>query len=434
MKRLLYLGSIALLLTSFGIAGGRTYAAHSAAPPPPPGGKLTLHLCMSFPFGVAAYTDLANGMRRGIQLANGQLRKKMATVGIALGAPRAFDDARSDGVDYGTDQERQNALNCLADQHAIAYMGTLNSGATAISEPILNKAGMVMVSPANTSPTLTDPALRASHEPATLSHKFKYLTFYRTVTTDSLQGPAGAAYFKKTLHVNSYFLIDDKQTYGAGLAAKFDRYAKNKLSMTQSGIGHVDPTSAASIAETADAVADQVLSRKPQAVYYGGNPPQGGPLLRRLRAKGFTGPFLGGDALFNQAFITTNGASTANAYTTSVGPDPLKASAGFRSAYKKAFPGKALGPYDAPAYDAALATLQAIYRAKSQGKLTGGIANMRHAILPYMSATKIPGATGVTTFDRNGDTTNRIISIYGVTGSSWKFKGQAPSLGILPVP
>jgi branched-chain amino acid transport system substrate-binding protein len=433
MKRLLYISGAIVLITSFTF-GGKTFAAHQARPSH---ANATLHLCLSFPFGVGAYADLANGIRRGVQLANSQWRARLKSVGVTLTTPIAYDDARADGVDYGTDTERNNALKCLSDSHAIAYIGTLNSGATLVSEPILNRAGMVMISPANTNPILTTPGARAAQEPATYNHTYKYVTYYRTVTTDSIQGPAGAS-FMKSLGQTQYYLVDDKQTYGAGLADKFNRYATGHLGMHQVGLGHIDPTSAASIAETADAVASLVLSSHAPAVYFGGNPPEGGPLLKRLRATGFTGPFVGGDALFNQSFITDNGNSTSNTYATSVGPDPLKTSKAFRKAYQKAFPAPfkklGIGPYDAPAYDAAGVALTAIWQAAKHGKLTGSIGAMRKALIAYVHNVSYSGATGITSFDKDGDTTNKIISIYAVNGTAWKFRAYAPKVSIPPVP
>lgn len=426
MKRLFYLCSALVLVTSFGFTGGRGFAARQEAP------MMSVRLCVSSPFGVAALTALSMGIYRGAQLATMQWRSRFRPLHLNLLPPLRKDDARSDAVTYGTDQERNNALQCIADHSVLGYIGTLNSGAALVSEPILNRGAMVMVSPANTNPVLTSPKQRAAQEPATYNHRLQYVTYYRTVTTDNLQGPAGAAFMKTSLGAKTYYLVDDKQTYGAGLAAAADHYAQSKLGLRRLGIGHVDPTDSSSIASSSDAVADQVVSAHPNAVYYGGDSETGIALARDLRKKGFTGPLLGGDAIFNADWIKRTGKGSVANYATSVGPDPLKASANFRSAYARAFH-TAIGPYDATSYDAANIVLQAIFRAAQTHKLTGGIFNMRKAVLAYVATAHHMGATGLTTFDRNGDTTNRIISIYAVRGTDWKFVAQAPPVaGILP--
>jgi len=421
MKRLFYVCSALVLVTSFGLTGGRGFAARQAAP------MMNVRLCFSSPFGVALYTAFVNGMFRGVELANSQWKSRFRAVHLNLLPPLKYDDARSDGVDYGTDQERSNALKCIADHTVLAYMGTLNSGASLVSEPILNRAAMVMISGANTNPILTDPRSRAAQEPATYNHQLAYVTYYRTVTTDNLQGPDGAAFMKSRLHAKKYFLIDDKQTYGAGLAAAMDRYAQSKLGLQRVGQGHIDPSSADTIATTTDAVADQVVSSHPDAVYFGGNSATGVALPRDLRKKGYNGPIIGGDAVVNTAFVKAEGQYAVNNYATSVGPDPVATSRNFRTAYNRMFH-TALGPYDATFYDGANIALQAIYRAAQAGKLKGSIYNMRKAVITYVATIRHPGATGLTTFDRNGDTTNRIISLYTVSGAGWKFIGQAPLL------
>src|SRR5205807_8329289 len=141
-------------------------------------------------------------------------------------------DDKPDGSTYSPDVERSNALKCIANKGAMGYVGTLNSGAALVSEPVLNRAHMVMISPANTNPELTavkpyaGAGGRASQEPATFNHQIPYVTYYRTVTTDALQGPAGAVYAGRYLGAKSVYIVDDKLTYGAGLAATFKAEAQ----------------------------------------------------------------------------------------------------------------------------------------------------------------------------------------------------------------
>ncbi|MGH7406365.1 MAG: ABC transporter substrate-binding protein, partial [Candidatus Methylomirabilales bacterium] len=53
--------------------------------------------------------------------------------------------------------EAENAQKAVTDKDAMAYIGTYNSGAAKVSIPITNKAGLVMITPANTWPGLTKP-------------------------------------------------------------------------------------------------------------------------------------------------------------------------------------------------------------------------------------------------------------------------------------
>ena len=58
---------------------------------------------------------------------------------------------------------------------------------------------------------------------------------------------------------------------------------------------------------------------------------------------------------------------------------------------------------------------------------------MRVAILPYVAHVRWHGATGITSFDRNGDTRHRVISMYGTRNGKWVFVGVAPKVtGVSP--
>jgi branched-chain amino acid transport system substrate-binding protein len=431
MKRLFYTCSVLALVTSFTIAGGRTYAAHQAASSK--GSMQQVRLCVSTPIGVPALKDLSQGIYNGVRLAVNQWRARFARAKLDLVDSLEMDYAKSDGSGYSTDIERQNGLRCLAQGNTYGYIGTLNSGAALVSEPVLNRGGMAMISPANTNPSLTAPSGRAAQEPATASGKLHYVSYYRTVTTDNLQGPAGAAFYKSGLKISSYFLVDDKLTYGAGLAQTFSHYGTTKLGMKQVGTGHIDPTDSASIAASGDSVSDQVVASHADGVYCGCDSETAFSFVRDLRTKGYTKPVMGGDAIFNQSWITNTKNGSINNYATSVGPDPLKSSRAFRAAYKRLFPGTVIGPYDATAYDAASILLNAVLEAHASGTLKGNGFSRRAAVLKFVSQTRYLGATGLTTFDHNGDTTNRIISIYAVKGGTWKYLAEAPKLpGLSP--
>ncbi|MDQ2744971.1 MAG: branched-chain amino acid ABC transporter substrate-binding protein, partial [Chloroflexota bacterium] len=318
MKRITTACSILMIVTMLGVTGGRTFAAHQASPAR---AMQSVALCSSTPYGVPALQQLSQGIRNGLILATRVWKPKFHAIGVNLAGPYNYDDARSDGVSYGTDQEHANALKCIASNLTYGYIGTLNSGAAQVSEPILNNAGMVQISPANTGPVLTAPSSRASQEPATYHHRLHYVTYYRTVTTDNLQGPTGAQFMKNGLGAHKYFLVDDKTTYGAGLAQQMDLFAHNRLGMTRVGIGHIDPTDASSIAQSSDAIADQVVSAKPDGVYCGCDSENAIALARDLRNKGYTKPLVGGDALVNSSWVKLTGNGSIDNFATSVGPD-----------------------------------------------------------------------------------------------------------------
>lgn len=432
MKRLMYGASMLVLAGSFSFAGVSTksYAAHLAAPSSR--AVTTFRLCASAPINVPALHLLVKGIFNGAVLATEQMRPKFRAIGLNLAEPLTMDDSLPDASSYSTDKEIANAHNCLSQTNTIGYDGTLNSGAAIVSEPILNKGGMVMISPANTNTALTcaRPAVRAAQEPATYHHQLKYLTYYRTLTTDAIQGPSDAEYMNKVLHISKYYLVDDKQAYGVGLATNFNIQA-SKLGMTRVGYGHIDPTD---VGASSVAVANAIAAAKPQAVFYGGDSETGLALPRLLRQQGFNGPIMGGDAIENTDWIKASPRGAVSNFASVPGPDVFRAAKSFRTAYARRFH-VALQTYEATSYDAAKIMLSATLKAARAGKLKGTIQADRRAILPYVASIKYFGATGETTFDRNGDTTNRVVGIYKAQpGSiSWSFAGRAPKApGALP--
>lgn len=436
MKRLLYLVGVAPMLLS-GVLAANVMAAPSHAK------KVTLQLCSSTPFGVPALKQLSQGIRNGEHLALIDMSKPLAAAGVKMLPPKDMDDAKSDGSSYSPDKEASNARTCTANAHTIGYIGTLNSGAALYSEPITNRAFMVQVSPANTFPGLTSvkpfqgSGGRKAQEPYTYSHKISSVTYYRTVTTDALQGPAGVIFAKSKLHVKSVFVIDDGLQYGVGLASSFKAAAKAK-GLSVLGTGRVDSSSPAAEASTSNQLAQTVMSKKPNLVYCGCDSETIVPLPRALQKAGFRGTFMGGDALVNTTYIKNEGSASSNNYATSVGPDVSKQPKTFKGLYKRHFPAffKNPGPqaYDATSFDATTAVLKAIVAAAKAHRLTGSITNMRKAVAMDVGKVNFQGATGLVAFDKNGDTLNRIISVYRVKGGSWKFVKQLKPTGYAPAP
>ena len=427
MKRFLYpVISAALLLSS--VMAANVFAASSHSPRASK--TITVQLCSSGPYGVGALKDLWQGVRNGVDLAIYNMRPTLRKVGVAIGPQIRLDDAKADGTSYDPNVEHSAALRCLSNRSTMGYVGTLNSGAALVSEPVLNRAHMVMISPANTNPELTSvkpyagAGGRASQEPETFKHHIPWVTYYRTVTTDALQGPAGALFAKQSLGATSVYVVDDKLTYGAGLAATFSAEAR-QLGISIAGSGHIDSSSPAAEAQTAQSLATSIKSKNPSMVYCGCDSETTLAFPRDLRADGYSKPYMAGDAIVNSAWVKDTKRGSINNYATSVGPPPSKASPRFRQLYRKYFAGFFRSPgvqaYDAPAYDAASIILTAIYKAAKAHQLTGNATHMRTTVVEYVHGIRFCGATGCTSFDKNGDTTNRILSVYHVVGSDWAF-------------
>jgi branched-chain amino acid transport system substrate-binding protein len=432
VRQLFYLSTMLAVIGSNAVLDGRGYAARQAKPVH---ATMDVRLCTSLPIGFPPFRQLSRGIENSVMLATEQWRARFQAVQLALLPPVMLDEAENGTRDLK--REEQDARACVRRQDTFGYVGPLNSGEALVSEPILNRAAMVQINPSNTLPNLTSPIVRARVEPATYQHWLAYLTYYRVITTDFMQGPADAAYLKEKLHADTYFVVDDTLTYGAGIAGAVQAYGA-KIGLRLVGSAHLDPRSSATIASSSDTVSDLIVAKHPDGVFYGGDCPGAGflgscgVLAQDLRRKGYSGPLVGGDALHNPDFIKLAGDGAVNSYASETGFDIVATSKSFRQAYQRRFH-TLLQLYDAPAYDAANINLYAIYMAATHGTFRGSLFQMRTSILPYVAHVRWHGATGVTSFDKNGDNRHRVISVYKTRNGKWVFAGAAPQVtGVSP--
>lgn len=445
MKRVLYLASSVALLASM-VLVGNAFASHSSARQ----AKIkTVQLCTDTPYGVPADQQLSQGIRNGAALAIKAWAGKMKKAGVVVKQVNYDYVDPTNNSNYSATQAEKDGITCLGLSHSLGMDGTLNSGAALDEVKPLNEGHMVMISPANTSPALTSVKLvtgvgggRVALEPCSphgggcSSGKIKWVTYYRTVTTDKLQGPAGAIFAHHKLKAKSFYLVDDGLPYGLGLAQFFKKEAK-ALGMKELGSSRIDTNNSG---PSQLAIAGLIKAKNPNIVYCGCDSETSTALPRDLRAAGYRKPYMGGDALYNSSWLTADkgaGPGAVNNDVTSVGPDVSKAAKSFVQAYKKTFAGFYKNPgiqaYDATSYDAATAILMGIYDAAKADKLKGSIKSQRTAVVGYVSKAKFKGATGRTSFDKNGDTTNKIVSVYHtktVNGTlTWVFNYQLTAKG-----
>ena len=304
-----------------------------------------------------------------------------------------LDDATAAKGQWDADTEKSNANKAVNDPDAMVYLGTFNSGAAAVSIPILNQASLAMVSPANTYTGLTRAAegITKEGEPD-IYYPTKVRTYFRVVTADDVQG-AAAIDFLKTLNAKKIFVIDDSQSYGKGLADAVVLYCKK---------ASLDCSQRLSInGKESDykSVAAQIKAANPDAVYFGGITQQNaGKLVADIRAAGITKPFMGGDGIFEQAFVDAAGAAAEGVYVTGAGL-PVDQMPQKGQDFVKNYQAKygEVEQYTIYGYESMNVALNAIK--------TAGVKD-RKAIVTALANTKdFSGVLGTWGFSANGDTT-----------------------------
>ncbi|HEY8744494.1 MAG TPA: branched-chain amino acid ABC transporter substrate-binding protein [Chloroflexota bacterium] len=356
--------------------------------------------------------DASDGVpaENGAKLAIDQANTKGTVAGYTLAA-FVLDDAVN-GV-HDPAQGARNVQQFIGDSATLAFVGPFNSNVAKVEIPISNEAGIAQISPSATNEGLTKPQfggldLRKSNPTR--------IAFFRVCTTDDIQGPAGADYALTKLNKKSAYIVDDNETYGLGVANNFEKEFTAKGGKV---LGHDHLTKGQTDFKS---LLTKIKGTNPDIVIYGGTTSTGGGLLRAQMPDAGLGslPYLGFDGISDTQFLKDAGSAADNCYYTvaAVNAAKIPAAAQFITDYKAAYKSD-IGAYSANCFDAANIIIAAIAKAASAGSVT------REAVRANIAATQnYQGVIGTTSFDANGDTTNRIISIYSITKGTTNFADQ----------
>ncbi|MFI1714558.1 ABC transporter substrate-binding protein [Streptomyces litmocidini] len=319
-------------------------------------------------------------------------------------------------VDDGADPAKgaANATRFVSDDELVGVVGPLNSTVARTLVPVLSRAGVVNVSPGN-----TDPALTLGPDWATGTRVRPYSTYFRTVGTDADQGPFAARYLRGAGKTKLY-VVDDASPHGTAVASGLTAEWK-KLGGTVVGTEHVDPAERDFAGLTL-----RVRASGAEAVYFGGYYDTAAPLSQQLKQAGVTIPLMGGDGIFDQAYLTGNPRADGD-LATQIGAPATESAAGrdFLARYEKAGYAQPPGWYGPYAYDATWALVEAV---KAVVKANGGtLAGDTRAKLPQaVEQLAFDGVTGRVAFD-GGDAVDRRLTVYQVDGGSWQARTTGPS-------
>lgn len=153
--------------------------------------------------GDVAFLGVPN--QRAIELAvadYGQIEGFDVTIGTGL------DDLCS------ADGGQAAAQTIVADEQVVGVIGTSCSGAATAAAPLISEAGMVMISPSNTSPALSSDLQGNAGENYNVG-------YYRTAHNDLFQGEAMAKFVFEQLGLTTAAAIHDGDPYTQGLAQAF---------------------------------------------------------------------------------------------------------------------------------------------------------------------------------------------------------------------
>ncbi|MFF8957135.1 branched-chain amino acid ABC transporter substrate-binding protein [Streptomyces sp. NPDC014894] len=364
-------------------------------------GKTTVVIGVDAPL-TGSLSALGQGIKNSVDLAVKTANKDNVVPGVEF-KMEAYDDQAVPA------SGQANAQKLVGNKDVLGVVGPLNSGVAQSMQGDFAKADLTQVSPANTNPALSQGDNWAKNE-----KKRPFDTYFRTATTDVIQGKFAAQYLYNEAKKKKVYVVDDKQTYGAGLAAIFAEEFK-RLGGSVVGTDHV------TVKETDfSSTADKVKSKGADSVYFGGQYPEGGLLADQIKKAGAKIPTMGGDALYDPAYISASGEANEGDIATSVGfpIEKLDTAKKFIADYKTAGYKDPYAAYGGYSYDAAWAIVQAVKDvvAKNDGKVP---SDARAKVTEAMGTVNFDGVTGKVSFDEFGDTTNKQLTVYSVKDGKW---------------
>lgn len=280
----------------------------------------------------------------------------------------------------------------LVDTKAVAVVGHMTSGTSIPASQIYKNAGIVMITPSATNPSLTQQGFK---------------NVFRMVATDAQQGPALANYASKNLGIKTVAIVDDSTAYGQGLASEFEKTAKSL------GITVVGREATTDKSVDFRAILTKIKGQNPDAIMFSGQDATGGPFAKQAAERGVRAKILAGDGVCSEKLVTLAGKAADNVVCSQPGTAPEKMPGGsaFKEKYQKRF-GQVMEIYAPFTYDAVYILVDAMHRANSTDP---------SKILAAMPATDFKGVTGETTFDAKGDLRSGVISIYGYRSGKKSF-------------
>jgi branched-chain amino acid transport system substrate-binding protein len=347
--------------------------------------------------GRAQTEEMVEAIKYALQLRN--YKAGDYTVGY-----QSCDDSTAQTGGWDSAKCASNARAYAGNESVIGVVGTFNSGCAKIEIPVLNRTGpLAMVSPANTSPGITKTGPGADPGEPDKYYPTGERNYARVVANDQIQGPADALFAKDELGTKSVFVLNDKQTYGFGVAVTFRRAAE-KLGLDVAGFQGWDAKQS-----SYEALANTIKQSGADTIFLGGiicN--NGAKLIKDLKAGVPDAKLLAPDGFSDPA---SNGAAFDGSWVSVAGqpPESLK---GEGKTFVKDFGaqiGRTPNPYAAYGAQAMLVLLDAI----------AGSDGTRASVTENLNGLKITnGILGTFTLNAEGDTSLAPITVYQQEGEA----------------
>lgn len=380
----------ALLALALALAGCGTIAV--SANPDVPGNHVSVYTSVPLEgFEAPVARQIVRGEQLALDAAGGRAgRMKVSLV--------VLNDANPQTGVWEPGLAAANARLAAQDNDAIAYIGDLASGASAVALPLTNGASIPQIAPGSPYIGLTSSEDAGQYDPQRF-YPSGVTTFLRLFPADPIEARADVA-FLRARGVRSVYVLSNEDSFNISLAQLLREDAA-AAGITVAGSERLHIAAGGEPAEFAS-LAERIAASSAQAVFFSG-PDEGGAvaLFRALYARDPKLLLLGSHQLANDRFAARIGAAGARSFFGSPWLTPAAYSAAARALlarYTETFheEGKVYALYGYEAMELVLAALER----------SGAHANQRSAVIKSLYSLGARSSfLGRYSIERDGETT-----------------------------
>ena len=207
------------------------------------------------------------------------------------------------GDDQADPKQGVSVANKMAGDGAKFVAGHLNSGVSIAASDVYAENNIIEISPASTNPSFTERGLK---------------NVFRTCGRDDQQGAVAGEYLAKAYAGKKVAIINDKTTYGRGLAEE------TRKAMTAKGLKDVLWEAVNGGEKDYGALVSKIKAAQADVVYFGGTHADAGLIIRQMRDQGVKAALMGGDGINSSELAAIAGTDAIEGTLMTFSPDPRK--------------------------------------------------------------------------------------------------------------
>lgn len=207
------------------------------------------------------------------------------------------------GDDQADPKQGVSVANKMAGDGVKFVAGHLNSGVSIAASDVYAENGVIQISPSTTNPSYTER---------------KLANVFRTCGRDDQQGKVAGAYLAKAFAGKKVAVLDDKTTYGKGLADE------TRKALEAAGMKPVLVESVNGGDKDYGALVSKIKAAQADVVYFGGTHADAGLIIRQMRDQGVKAPLMGGDGINSAELAAIAGDGGIEGTLMTFSPDPRK--------------------------------------------------------------------------------------------------------------